>query len=272
MKQLQWLAAAVMLGGGIGLAASAPLTLRTYDIETPKVEREVRLGVVSDLHGIAYGEKQRRLLEKIKQAKPDAILLPGDILDDKISWEGSWDLLRAVGREYPCYFSAGNHEFRNAAVAELKSLIRAYGVQALEGDVQKLCLKGQTIAVGGYDNSQFEPYENDWEAQRERCFAQRPKGCFGVLLCHRPEYTADFRRSGYDLVVSGHAHGGQWRLPGLINGLYAPGQGLLPKYAGGLYDLGKTKLVVSRGLRQDYLPRVFNPPEVVLVRLLPKPQ
>ena len=93
-----------------------------------------------------------------------------------------------------------------------------------------------------------------------------------MLLCHRPEYTADFRRSGYDLVVSGHAHGGQWRLPGVINGLYAPGQGLLPKYAGGLYDLGKTKLVVSRGLRQDYLPRVFNPPEVVLVRLLPKPQ
>lgn len=270
MNKLQWLATAAMLGGGIGLAASCPLTLRTYAIETSRVEQEVRLGVVSDLHGIVYGEGQRRLLEKIKQAKPDAILLPGDIVDDKISWEGSWELLRSLGKRYLCYFSAGNHEFRIAEVAQLKELIRAYGVQVLEGDVRKVCLQGQTIAIGGYDNSQFEPYESDWEAQRERCFAQRPKDCFSVLLCHRPEYTADFRHSGYDLVVSGHAHGGQWRLPGVINGLYAPGQGIFPQYAGGRYELGKTKLVVSRGLRQDWMPRIFNPPEVVLVRILPR--
>ena len=90
-----------------------------------------------------------------------------------------------------------------------------------------------------------------------------------MLLSQRPERTECYRDSGFDLVVSGHAHGGQVRLPGMINGLFAPHQGAFPDYAGGLYALGSTTLVVSRGLCRNLLPRVFNPPELVALDLLP---
>ena len=90
-----------------------------------------------------------------------------------------------------------------------------------------------------------------------------------VLLSHRPELTELYRGSGFDLVVSGHAHGGQVRVPLLLNGLYAPNQGFFPQYAGGLYDLDGTALAVSRGLSISRLPRVFNPPEAVVIDLVP---
>ena len=93
---------------------------------------------------------------------------------------------------------------------------------------------------------------------------------FSILLSHRPERVEDYAASGFDLVAAGHAHGGQVRIPGLLNGLLAPNQGLFPKYAGGLYDLGGTELAVSRGLSiNPLLPRVFNPPEIVVVEILP---
>ncbi|MDO4733224.1 MAG: metallophosphoesterase, partial [Bacillota bacterium] len=90
-----------------------------------------------------------------------------------------------------------------------------------------------------------------------------------ILLSHRPECTAFYESSGFDLELSGHAHGGQLRIPGLLNGLYAPNQGFFPKYAGGLYQLGKTSLLVSRGLCKSRLPRVFNRPELAIIELLP---
>lgn len=273
MDKKKWLGGGLLAAGAVaaaGWAASYPLTTRIYALRSPKLHQEVRLCVVSDLHGIVYGPGQSRLLEKIQALKPDGLLLPGDIVDNKVSWQGSWELLRAVGRRYPCWYSAGNHEFRLENVEQVKDLICSCGVTVLEGDAVSVVLNGQGLCLAGYDCSQDEPYENDWQAQRERCFAQRNDKLYSILLCHRPDYVADFRRSGYDLVVSGHAHGGQWRLPGVLNGLYAPGQGLFPPYAGGLYDLGGTKLVVSRGLRRDWLPRIFNPPELVLLRLLPE--
>ena len=110
-----------------------------------------------------------------------------------------------------------------------------------------------------------------------RCAPEQFRACqaltgdsrYTVLLSHRPERTECYRDSGFDLVVSGHAHGGQVRLPGMINGLFAPHQGAFPDYAGGLYALGSTTLVVSRGLCRNLLPRVFNPPELVALDLLP---
>lgn len=108
-----------------------------------------------------------------------------------------------------------------------------------------------------------------WLEQFRACQALTGDSRYTVLLSHRPERTECYRDSGFDLVVSGHAHGGQVRLPGMINGLFAPHQGAFPDYAGGLYALGSTTLVVSRGLCRNLLPRVFNPPELVALDLLP---
>jgi len=98
-----------------------------------------------------------------------------------------------------------------------------------------------------------------------------PKEQFTLLLSHRPERIEDYLGYPFDLILSGHAHGGQWRLPGIVNGLYAPNQGLFPKYAGGRYDFEDTAFLVSRGLAREStkIPRVFNRPELVVVDLIP---
>ncbi|MBQ4118259.1 MAG: metallophosphoesterase, partial [Oscillospiraceae bacterium] len=93
---------------------------------------------------------------------------------------------------------------------------------------------------------------------------------FNVLLVHRPEYIEQYAKLGFDLVLCGHAHGGQWRIPGVLNGIYAPGQGVFPKYAGGIYEVNGTTLVVSRGLAKEStpIPRVFNRPELVIIDII----
>ena len=89
---------------------------------------------------------------------------------------------------------------------------------------------------------------------------------YSILVTHRPERVESYAASGFDLIVAGHAHGGQARLPGLINGVYAPNQGLFPNYAGGMYVLtAQTSMVVSRGLCRNVIPRIFNPPELVII-------
>ncbi len=93
-----------------------------------------------------------------------------------------------------------------------------------------------------------------------------------MLLVHRPENYADYRKYAFDLVLCGHAHGGQWRIPGILNGLYAPSQGLFPKYAGGYYNEESVPMIVSRGLAREstIVPRFYNPPELVIVDLVGK--
>ena len=93
---------------------------------------------------------------------------------------------------------------------------------------------------------------------------------FNILLIHRPENFEHYADLGFDLVLAGHAHGGQWRIPGLLNGLYCPGEGLFPKYAGGLYQIDGTTMIVSRGLAKEsnFVPRIFNRPELVIIDIV----
>ena len=94
---------------------------------------------------------------------------------------------------------------------------------------------------------------------------------FSLLLAHRPARIQQYLSGGYDLVLCGHAHGGQWRIPGILNGLLAPDEGFFPKYAGGTYRFDETTMIVSRGLAREStrVPRLYNPPELVLVELQP---
>ena len=113
-----------------------------------------------------------------------------------------------------------------------------------------------------------------WQSQLEDVTAALEGDVCSILLSHRPERVADYTGRGFDLVLSGHAHGGQWRIPLLGVGLIAPNQGLFPRYAGGTYNLEGTTLVVSRGLAREStrIPRLYNPPEVVVVDLVPSPK
>jgi len=249
------------------------LVVRRYTLDSRKLTNPVRLLVLTDLHSTMYGKNQSILLAKIGELKPDVVLLVGDIVDDKRPMEGALQLLQALGSEYPCFYVTGNHEFWSGKADEIKDTIRSFGITVLEGNCKTVEVGEQKIQICGVDDP--DGFEEEkffgteispgWDQELEKCEAQLDAGAYSILLSHRPERVQYFAQSGFDLVVSGHAHGGQIRIPGLLNGLYAPNQGLFPKYAGGSYDLGGSTMIVSRGLSKSVLPRVFNPPEIVVV-------
>ena len=262
------------------------MVIRNYEIEAESISAPVRIVLVTDLHSCCYGKDQRLLVDAIHAQKPDMLLLSGDIFDDKKADGNTEKFLAGISGRYPVYYVAGNHECRVGAeeFARKMTKLQEYGVTVLAGDCQTVTVNGQTVTLcgaedpesykikfdkekdpEGYEKARAERYET-FEKQLDGVKAQAEEN-FTILLSHRPELFESYVSRGFDLVVSGHAHGGQWRIPGLLNGLYAPGQGLFPKYAGGRYDEGGTTMIVSRGLAREttIIPRIFNPPELVVI-------
>ena len=270
-----WLAAGAVLAALAVWALWTGLAVRTYTLETAKLDQPVRLLLLTDLHSTVHGREQQALIDLVRAQAPDAVLLSGDIADDEVPHRGTELLLEAVAGKYPCFYVTGNHEFWAEDTEEILEMFRRYGVTVLAGTWSDLAVRGQTLRIFGVDDPEgFEAAPGEavpagWLEQWETCRSGLEEGTFSVLLSHRPELTEHYRGSGFDLVVSGHAHGGQVRIPLLLNGLYAPNQGFFPQYAGGLYDLDGTALAVSRGLSISRLPRVFNPPEAVVIDLVP---
>ncbi|WP_455715407.1 metallophosphoesterase [Anaerosporobacter sp.] len=253
------------------------LTVKRYRITSNKLKSSVRIMALTDLHSTIYGKKQKKLINKIREYDPDVIVLVGDIAVDDKPHEGTELLLSVIAKEYPCYYVTGNHEFKSGEVMYIKDMIRGYGVTILEGSSDFIDVNGQKIQLFGVDDPNrfdgsvyFEDEITDeWREQLNRCKEELTEGVYSILLSHRPELTEIYKDSGFDLVIAGHAHGGQVRIPGIVNGLFAPNQGLFPKYAGGLYEIGATTMIVSRGLCRNIIPRVFNPPEIVVIDLVP---
>lgn len=259
------------------------LAIRYYTESSDKLQKPVRLVLLTDLHSTLYGKEQEELIFAVRSQNPDVILLGGDIADDQVPHEGTELLLRAIGREYPCFYVSGNHEYWSQEAEEIKRMIAFYGVTVLESDSFLLDLAGQQIRICGVDDPDFYGQRYGlvpegmarWENQLQRCRDTLEEGQYSVLLCHRPEltgyytHTEETKEPGFDLVTAGHAHGGQVRIPGILNGLLAPNQGWFPKYAGGRYELGDTVMIVSRGLCRNILPRIFNRPELVVIDAVP---
>ena len=265
----------LLLAGGVaagllvwnGLDSS--LTVREYALESKKVDHPVRLALITDLHCCYYGEGQRELLDAVAAQKPDLVVLSGDIVDDepRMPEERALATVEALAEQWPVYYVTGNHEFWSGRVDEIKAELRQCGAVILEGETALVTAAGQTIQICGIDDPSVGA--SAWQRQLEDVTSALEADVFSVLLSHRPERVEDYTGRGFDLVLAGHAHGGQWRLPGLINGLLAPNQGLFPRYAGGEYDLDGTTLIVSRGLAREStrVPRFYNPPELVMIEV-----
>lgn len=252
------------------------LTIRCYTVCSTKIVRPIRAALVTDLHSTIYGMAQEKLLKAIDSQKPHLVLMAGDIADHKVPIKGTLLLLRGLKGKYPCFYVFGNHEHWTGKIPELGRLFTDHQVSVLSGATAKIPIEGQPLLIGGVDDPHAYTTSHhavtldaQWKKQFWRCCAQTSPGVFSILLSHRPELTKYYRDCGFDLVVSGHAHGGQVRIPGYINGLLAPHQGFFPRYAGGRYELGKTSLIVSRGLCLNHLPRIYNPPELVIVDIKP---
>lgn len=273
-RRLRWLLLLPILLIGVFFLGvfDSKLTVRTYAVESEKLTAPVRVMLLSDLHSCDYGRGQRELLDAVEAQAPDAVLLAGDMVDDEMSRldpERAYTVLAALGARYPTYYVTGNHEFWSGQVPAIKARIAALGVTVLEGTSAALTVGGQTLTVCGVDDPAAG--ETVWRDQLEAVAEEKKEG-FSILVTHRPERVEEYAQTDFDLVVAGHAHGGQWRIPGLVNGLMAPNQGLLPKYAGGAYSVGVGTLIVGRGLAREStrIPRIWNPPEVVTIELDPK--
>lgn len=254
------------------IALDERLILRTYTVTSPKLTAEVRLAVVTDFHS---SDNADDVAAMTASCAPDAVLMVGDMFDDDTQnrpTERTLSLMRQLSALYPCYYVSGNHEAWTGEMDALYQQTEEAGVTVLRMSSGVLTVRGQRIALCGIP----DPYEMvfsgapDTEEQLRQALEDVDSADFTVLLAHRPELLAKYAQFPLDLVVSGHAHGGQVRIPGVLNGLYAPNQGWFPKLAGGAYTQDGTTLIVSRGLAvRTRLPRIFNRPEVVLVRCVP---
>ena len=256
----------------VSAALDSRLKVVHYEIENPKSETPLRIALITDLHSCLYGgEDQSELLENLRAQNPDMVLMGGDIFDSRRMPDKNAEVfLKAAGKEFRCYYISGNHEVRHGKLDYYKEIVDSCGIKVLDGYNTKLAISATsgTPDIYGFDDT--TAYKNlaeqlDHIEQMTGNF-HFPES-FNVLLIHRPEHFEHYVDIGFDLVLCGHAHGGQWRIPGLLNGLYSPGEGLFPKYAGGLYEKDGTTMIVSRGLAREStpLPRIFNRPELVVI-------
>ena len=222
----------------------------------------VKILQISDLHDATFGDNQEKLVKKIKNTDPDLIFITGDLIDsNRYNLDQSLELVRQIVDLAPIYYVTGNHEIATNDTENIKNSLTELGVNVLSNEEQIIELNGEQIRIIGIEDPLNGILVNEALSQFEN------NDLFTLVLSHRPETFPDYVEYEMDVVFSGHAHGGQFRLPGL-GGLVAPGQGLFPSYTAGMYTENTTHMIVSRGLGNSVIPvRVFNSPEIVLVTL-----
>ena len=256
------------------------MQITKYEIITPKLETELRIACVSDVHGRCVPGA----FKAVRKIKPDIILLAGDILEISVDYmkkrnNNAINFLKDMASIAPVYYSFGNHEiyFSHAKKGQARTsnqnllndnieAVRSLGIHIVndtyESYSDKLSIGG---LVCGYDKD-----PDDKSTCPNQSFLDNFDAIsdFKILLCHYPHYYEQYlRNKTFDLILSGHAHGGQWRIFG--RGVYAPHQGLFPKYTSGMYD---GRFIISRGAANNVapIPRFFNPCEVLEITLKPK--
>jgi predicted MPP superfamily phosphohydrolase len=238
-----------------------------------------KIAQVSDLHNRRFPDGPEVLADALRAERPGLIAVTGDLIDRQGPViETAIDFIRLAVGIAPVYYVAGNHEYRSGVYHTLLPRLREAGVRVLEDAWAAVEKDGERFVIAGLRDPAYATDHSgrtDAATLSEREAALRrllPAGdTLAVLLSHRPELFDLYARCGVPLVLTGHAHGGQVRLPG-IGGLYAPGQGLFPRYTCGIYRRDNTVMVVSRGLggRLVHL-RVRNKPELVVVKLQHQP-
>ncbi|MBR6557246.1 MAG: metallophosphoesterase [Clostridia bacterium] len=230
------------------------MELNRIRLESARISAPVKFLFLSDLHD----RPAPQALELLKQEKMDFIAFTGDAVNRHSGTaEQSLRFLEEAAKLCPVFFSVGNHE--NALPDMPWERLAAAGVAVLDNAETEIA----GLRVGGL-SSWLKAEEKKPAARRFAENFSRDDGKFRLLLCHHPEYYPLFLRDlELDLILSGHAHGGQIRILG--QGLYAPGQGILPRYTAGLHD---GRLLISRGMaNHTVIPRLFNPPEMLVVEI-----
>ena len=271
--------AAVLITLVIWIAwGNTALELNTYTVTSarlPECFDGYRIAHVSDLHNAEIGEDNEKLLTMLREADPDMIAITGDMIDSRnTNVEIALQFAQEAMKIAPCYYVSGNHEARVNEYEELKTGLISAGVIILEDTQTEISIEEQTITLIGVNDPSFQTdylFGDSETVINSKLTELHTDGeVFTILLSHRPELFDTYADHDVDLVLSGHAHGGQFRLP-FIGGVVAPNQGLFPEYDAGIYTDGNTNMLVSRGVGNSILPfRINNRPEVILIELQTK--
>ena len=247
------------------------LEIYKYNVKSEDIPSEFdnfRIVQISDLHNAEFGENNEKLLLMLKQADADIIAITGDMIDSRnTDVDVAISFAQKAVNIAPVYYVNGNHESRVLGEYEkLKQGLTDAGVTILENSSADITIGDETITLIGINDPTFrmdivdDTMEQNIAHQLVNVIPDNDN--YKVLLAHRPEYF-DVYAGNVDLVLSGHAHGGQFRIP-FIGGLVAPGQGFFPEYYEGSHIKENTEMIVSRGIGNSIIPfRINNKPEII---------
>ena len=253
----------------------------TYEAEQLGEESDgYRIVQISDLHNAKFGKNNQKLVDRIRESEPDMIVLTGDLVDSNhTNVDRAVQFVNEIVKICPVYYVTGNHEYwlEKSEYDELMSGLADAGVVILDNQVVEISRGDAKLRLVGLDDRSLSDGTlgmllKDQAGQKEETADNENSGEkeLTVVLAHEPQYLARYASAGVDLVLSGHAHGGQFRLP-FVGGIVAPDQGFLPEYTAGEYYMNGTEMIVSRGLGNSVIPvRLFNYPEIVCVELKTK--
>lgn len=261
---------------GVLIYEDKNIELNTYEITSEDLLAEFdgyRIAHISDFHNAVFGKDNSKLVDMLKEAKPDIIAITGDIIDSRrTDIDISFAFVEQILRIAPCYYVTGNHEARvSSEYVILKERMVNAGVIILENDTLTIEREDAFIEIIGLEDPTFGVIGTT-EEEAEVVADVLPKltiadDNFTLLLSHKPEFFDIYVENNIDLVLSGHAHGGQFIIP-FVGGLIAPGQGFFPELDSGLFEKDGTKMIISRGIGNSIIPlRINNRPEMILIEL-----
>lgn len=249
------------------------LQLTNYEIINSKIPNEFndyKIAQISDFHNTNSSKLTTELVNKLIKIKPNIIVITGDFIDSrKTNIDISINFINKIKNICPIYYVNGNHESRISNYNELKTKLHKNNVFILENNIISLKKDNSKINLIGINDPSMKKYSNN---EKDRIKASLnainiDNSNYNILLSHRPEFFDIYSDYNIDLIFSGHAHGGQIRIP-FVGGLIAPNQGIFPKYTNGINEKNNSKMIVSRGIGNSIFPfRINNLPELIIVTL-----
>ena len=238
----------------------------TYEAEQLGADLDgYRIVQISDLHNAKFGKNNQKLVDRVRECDPDMIVLTGDLVDSNhTNVDRAVQFVDEIVKICPVYYVTGNHEYwlDTSEYEKLMDGLASAGMIILDDQVVEISRGDAKFRLVGLDDKSLA------DGTLEALLSDEKE--LTVVLAHEPQYLARYAGTGVDLVLSGHAHGGQFRLP-FVGGIVAPDQGFLPEYTAGEYYMNGTEMIVSRGLGNSVIPvRLFNYPEIVCVELVGK--
>ena len=264
----------VMVAACVCLAVCAlyhALAVRHYSVKSEKIKNRIRIVLVSDVHSMKNGLK--KLLKLIKKQNPDIIALAGDIFDSHRDEKYAREFLCGLDKNVLTFYVTGNHEHKTGRINTFLNILSEFEhIQILDGDKKSVEIRGSLISVCGISDptkSKCDDPHYDYKKALQ-AISSSAQNSFNILIAHSPFYIADYKKYDFDLVLSGHTHGGQVRIPFVLNGLYNRSWGFFPPYCGGRYVHDNMVHIVCRGAANNpaWCPRIFNRREIVSIDIL----